>query len=208
MVANPAEFEDSIRCICRQRSNEVPTFGLIGQIIGRKGHHVVIEAMARIRERFPDLQFRLRVFGSGPDDYVNRVKSLAATRGVEHLVEWCGYQSSRDDIYPEIDFGVVPTTDPEPFGLVAIEPAVYGKPVIASATGGLPEIIRDGVTGFLVPPSDVDFLADRIAKLIADPALVRSLGERAYTDYKDRFSVTQFVDAYSRIIDSLMENQN
>jgi glycosyltransferase involved in cell wall biosynthesis len=102
-----------------------------------------------------------------------------------------------------MDFGLVPTTDPEPFAHVAIEPAVYGEPVIASATGGLPEIVRDGETGFLVPPSDPDALADRIARLVNDSGLVRTLGERAYTDYRQRFSDSSFLDGYCRIIDGL-----
>src|SRR5262249_5916904 len=119
------------------------------------------------------------------------------------LIEWSGYKTNRDEIYPEIDFGIVPTIDDEPFGLVAIEPAVYGKPVIASATGGLTEIVKDGETGFLVPPSDPDALADRLIRMINGPSLVRLLGAQAYADYRLRFNVSVFVSGYSQIIDEL-----
>jgi glycosyltransferase involved in cell wall biosynthesis len=87
---------------------------------------------------------------------------------------------------------------------VAIEPAVYSKPVIASACGGLVEIVKDGDTGFLVPPSDSNALADRISRLISSPDLVRALGERACTDYKARFDEPVFIEQYRRIVDSVI----
>jgi len=204
MVHNSTEFDDHIRCPPLAQPRDVPTFGLVGQVVERKGHHIVVEAMARIRARCPSLKFQLKIFGTGPDDYVKRIKALAAARGITPFIEWCGYRKSRDEIYPEIDFGLVPTTDAEPFAHVTIEPAVYGKPVIASASGGFPEIVKDGETGFLVPPSDPDALADRIVRLITDPHLVRTLGEHAYADYRVRFNELRFIDEYASIIDALM----
>jgi glycosyltransferase involved in cell wall biosynthesis len=204
MVNNSTEFSDDIRCFPLMQPRKVATLGLVGQVVERKGHHIAVEALARIRQRFPALEFRLKIFGTGPESYINRVKALATSRGVASLVEWCGYRNNCDEIYPEIDFGLVPTIDPEPFGLVAIEPAVYGKPVIASATGGLQEIVKDGETGFLVRPSDPDALAERITQLITNPDLVRTLGARAHADYCGRFNEPTFLEQYCRIIDALI----
>ena len=74
---------------------------------------------------------------------------------------------------------VVPSRWPEPFGMVAIEAMAVGRPVIASAVGGLPEVIQDGLTGILVPPNDSGALLTNLAKLIGDPELRARIGEAA-----------------------------
>jgi glycosyltransferase involved in cell wall biosynthesis len=203
-VYNPAAFEEVIRRVIRVPPREVPAMGIVGQVIERKGHHVVVEALALIHKRFPTLKFQLKIFGNGSEEYAKRVRALADARGVTSFIEWCGYRTNMDDIFPEVDFTLVPTVDPDPLPLAAIEPAVYGKPVIASTTGGLPEIVRDHLTGFLVPPGDAESLAARIATLIKNPNLVRTLGEQAYTDYKARFDGPVFLNQYCRIIDRLV----
>lgn len=203
-IHNPIPFGGEVRRPAGTEPRSVPTVGLVGQVVERKGHHVAIDALARVRERHRDLPFRLKVFGSGPDGYVATLKQRAESRGLGPVVEWCGYKTNKDDIYPQFDVGLVPTVDPEPFGLVAVEPAAYGKPVIASATGGLPEIVKHNETGWLVPPGDVEALAAQLAACLRDPGMVRRAGERAFADYRRRFDVPVILDQYCGVIDSLI----
>ncbi len=204
VVYNAADFDETIRCPGIVAPRTVPTFGLVGQVVERKGHHIAIEALAKIRARHPALAFKLMIFGGGSEAYIDQIKELAAAKGLTRFIHWCGYNTNRDEIYPEIDFSLVPTIDPEPFAHVTIEPAVYGKPIIASATGGTPEIVKDGVTGFLVPPADADALAERITRLLLEPNLADVLGQQAYSDYKARFNAPAFIDGYCRIIEGLL----
>ena len=75
--------------------------------------------------------------------------------------------------------GVMPSIWPEPQPLVTFEAMACGRPVVASATGGLPEVVIDGETGLLVPAGDVDALRDALRALLSDPVLRRRLGEAA-----------------------------
>jgi glycosyltransferase involved in cell wall biosynthesis len=72
---------------------------------------------------------------------------------------------------------VVPSLWPEPFGLVALEAMAAGKPVVASAVGGLADLVVDGATGILVPPGDVEALRGAIARLLGDPLLREKMGQ-------------------------------
>jgi glycosyltransferase involved in cell wall biosynthesis len=76
----------------------------------------------------------------------------------------------------------------ELLGLAALEAMASGTPVVASRIGGLPEIIRDGDTGFLVEPGDVDALRDRLAAVLGDPALARGLGGEARAHVREHFT--------------------
>jgi glycosyltransferase involved in cell wall biosynthesis len=76
----------------------------------------------------------------------------------------------------------------ELLGLAVLEAMASATPVVASRTGGVPEIVRDGETGFLVPPGDVGALRDRIEELLRDPALARRLGRQAREVVLDRFT--------------------
>jgi glycosyltransferase involved in cell wall biosynthesis len=76
----------------------------------------------------------------------------------------------------------------ELLGLVALEAMASGTPVIASHVGGLPEVVQDGVTGFLVPPGDVPALHDRLDQLLRDPALAHRLGQNSRELVLERFT--------------------
>lgn len=116
-----------------------------------------------------------------PDD-------LARLAEGDPRVRYIGYRKDVENIYHTADIVVVPSRWQEPLGLINLEAGACRKPVVATRVGGIPEVIEEGVNGFLVEPGDVGSLADRVASLIADPALRsrmgdagRSLVERNYT---------------------------
>lgn len=92
----------------------------------------------------------------------------------------------------------------ELLGLVVLEAMMSGTPVVCGALGGLPEIVEDGVTGFLVTPGNVEYLHERIGQILNDSALARRMGSAAREDALDRFTwdacARRCLDAYSEPI--------
>jgi glycogen(starch) synthase len=91
---------------------------------------------------------------------------------------------------------IVPSRWPEPFGLVALQAAQMGRPVIAAASGGLKDVVANGETGWLVPPEDAATLADRMAWLLANPGDARRIGATARRRAIEQFGFDAFLDAY------------
>jgi glycosyltransferase involved in cell wall biosynthesis len=93
---------------------------------------------------------------------------------------------------------------PESLPMVILEAMALGKPVVATATGGIPELIKDGQTGLLVPAGDASALAQSIHRLLANPDLAQQLGEAGRCRVEEQFSwknhVQQFEDLYQRLI--------
>jgi glycosyltransferase involved in cell wall biosynthesis len=103
------------------------------------------------------------------------------------------------------DAFVIPSTDHETFCIAACEAMACARPVIAARTGGLPEVVRDGETGYLVPPSDAQALAERIGMLLDDAALRQRLGANGRAWTLEMFTwekvVERVVGEYERALD-------
>jgi glycosyltransferase involved in cell wall biosynthesis len=129
-------------------------------------------------------------------DYPRLLRQLARDRDVHFLGPISDdelpavYRSSGVFVLPSVDltcYGKKVAVS-ELLGLSILEAMASGTPVVASAIGGVPEIVRDGETGFLVPPGDVDALRDRLAQVLGDPLLARRLGASARQSVLDRFT--------------------
>lgn len=141
-------------------------------------------------------------------DYLNLLRGLAANREVQFMGNLS--DSELPGVYRSAQVLVLPSVErtcygrtvkvSELLGLAVLEAMASGTPVIASRTGGLPEVIREGETGFLVTPGDVDALRDRLAQLLNDRALARRLGANARQDVLERFTWSKVaercLDAY------------
>ncbi|GAA2570024.1 hypothetical protein GCM10010435_50220 [Winogradskya consettensis] len=154
-----------------------PRLLFAGRLEQFKGPQVALAAMPAILVRHPDA--RLTISGSGPmeqtlTDYV-RDHDLAAH------VELTGWLAPGElqRRYAEADVVLVPSVWPEAFGLTALEAFAVGTPVVASAVGGLPDLVRVGETGALVPPGDAAALAAAVSDLLDDEPRRRLLGRGA-----------------------------
>jgi len=150
----------------------------VGRLVERKGVHYLLEALAQLRGSRP---VRLRVVGDGP--MRPALEARARELGVEDLVTFEGFISNQElaQRFAECDAFVLPAVvdakgDTEGLGVVLVEALSYGKPVIASAAGGITDVVRDGETGFLVPPADVAALVAAITRCIDEPERARALG--------------------------------
>lgn len=131
--------------------------------------------------------------GSGPVE--DELRSLAASLRHGPDIRMLGYVANPKRFLAAARVAVVPSVWEEAFGLAALEPLACGVPVIASAAGGLPEIVEHRRNGLLVPPGDEAALATALLELVRDPELCRRMGaqgrERARTDFDFRTAVTK-----------------
>lgn len=165
----------------------------VGYLVPKKGHSVLIDSCALLRER--GTRFRCRIFGDGP--LGAGLKRQVEKRSLVGLVELCGaishdevlalYGRGDVDIYvhPSIE---TPSGEREGIPVALMEAMAAGVPVISTTTGGIPELVVDG-TGILVPPGDPLALADAIERLTRDPAFRRRLGAAGRKRIEDAFSL-------------------
>ncbi len=185
-------------------TNGAPCIGVVGNIQEWKGQAVLVEAMARIVEQVPKAHAFIvggvhRAGAAYNDRLTQRVRELH----LENSLSATGFRSDIADVMNALDVVVHTSTRPEPFGRVILEGMLLGKPVVASAAGGVPELIRDGETGFLTPPGDAVGLAQRLIPLLQDSALRERIGQRAQAWARQQFGVQQHVAAMTAIYENL-----
>jgi glycosyltransferase involved in cell wall biosynthesis len=166
-----------------------PRLAIVGRLIGIKGHEVLFRALSQARERLPGLE--LEVAGDGPLEA--ELRATVAALGLEHAVTFLGRVAPAAPVLERAAVVVVPSFG-EGFGLVALEAMERGRPVVASAVGGLPEIVDDGRTGLLVPPGDPAALADAIVALAGDAAQVAAMGAAGRRRALEEFSQERCTD--------------
>lgn len=158
---------------------------LIGRINRIKGQDLLIESLCRLA---PDIRSRLevRIVGGAFEGDAARLDALRRRVQAENLsaiVRFEPFQEDADPLYRWADVVVVPSRRPESLGRVAIEAMAHGRPVIASAIGGLVEVVEDGVTGWLVAPNDPARLADVMAEVVTRPQTWRAYPAAARARY-------------------------
>jgi glycosyltransferase involved in cell wall biosynthesis len=156
-----------------------PTVLFVGRIVRNKGVEPLLEAVLGLRAEVPGA--RLRVVGTGESPLIERLRHRAAQAGAPEALELAGYVP-RDQLpeeYAAADVFAAPSVYEGGPGFVYLEAMACGVPVIGCAGSGASEVIRDGATGLLVPPSDVDALRDALRQLLTDDALRQRMGAAA-----------------------------
>jgi N-acetyl-alpha-D-glucosaminyl L-malate synthase BshA len=150
----------------------------------------VLAVFDRIRRRVPA---RLLLVGDGPE--LGPAYRHARELGITALVDAVGAQEEVLPLFSIADLFLLPSAQ-ESFGLAALEAMACDVPVVASRVGGLPEVIEDGVSGFLLPPDDLDGMAEAGVRVLTDPGLQRQIGEAARRRVHGQFSVDRVVPMY------------
>jgi len=181
---------------------------LAGRINRMKGQDLLIEAASFLRETgmLGRLQF-LIVGDTVPGDEALRdaLRSRAEALGVGSRVRFLPFTEDIFCVWAAADIAVVPSTEPEAFGLVAIEAMACGRPVVAAAHGGVLDIVEDGVTGLLFPPRSAKALADALTLLANDDELRRRLGEAGPRRQLRLFSLDAQVATIGAVCASLVK---
>ncbi|HUP53008.1 MAG TPA: N-acetyl-alpha-D-glucosaminyl L-malate synthase BshA [Longimicrobiales bacterium] len=158
----------------------------------------VIEVFARIKR---EVDARLVLVGDGPER--PRALKRAADLGLRDDVLFLGRHGSVEEILSCADLFLLPS-ESESFGLAALEAMACGAPVVASQAGGLPEVVVDGVTGYLLPVGAVDEMAEAGVRVLSDEAHAKQLSEAARALTVERFSAEAIVPRYEALYDRVL----
>jgi len=181
-------------------TTDVVTFGVVKVLDHKYGIDVLLDAFSVVSRKYPGTT-RLIIAGDGPLKL--DLEKQASELGVDHDVDFLGWVNNQEIpvLLSSLDVFVIPSRlDSESFGVVAVEAGAAKLPCIVSNVGGLPEVVLDGITGYVVPKNDVSTLANRMCQLYEDPDLRRSLGnnafERVASDYVWSENVNGMINCY------------
>ncbi|PAP75961.1 glycosyltransferase [Rubrivirga marina] len=185
-----------------------PLVLFVGRMVEKKGATYLLRAMAKVRADVPEAE--LVVIGDGPLRASLEREAAALVPGARFLGrrppaevrEWMN--RARVLSVPSI---VAKSGDREGLGIVFLEAQSVGTPVVTFPTGGVPEALDDGASGFLVPEKDVEALAARITSLLTDDALWASMSERGIAWVRERFDIRRQARALESLYDELTERQ-
>ncbi|MGH9435700.1 MAG: N-acetyl-alpha-D-glucosaminyl L-malate synthase BshA, partial [Terriglobia bacterium] len=153
----------------------------------------VVEIFTIVRREIPA---KLLMIGDGPERTL--AEWVARENGVAGDVMFLGKQNNVQDLINCADCLLLPS-ELESFGLVALEAMACGVPSVCSRVGGLPEVVRDGVDGFLVPPRDVQGMAARALEILADPSKREAMGRAGRERAQSRFCTDKIIPLYERL---------
>jgi glycosyltransferase involved in cell wall biosynthesis len=178
--------------------------GIFGRVTGWKGQKEFLRAAMQVLPKFPGL--RLYIVGDASDGdprYFDQCREIARSSPFADQIEFTGLVTDVATYYRKCTVVVHASIEPEPFGMVVIEAMAEARPVVASMLGAPPEIIQDGIEGYLVDPTDSDAMAGRISKLLGDPALATDMGIRGHkkvlAEYDPRVAARRFERLYVEV---------
>ena len=190
------------RRVARQRwkvSESEILFGCVGYLLPEKGQEIAVRAMAIVRQKFPEA--RLLLAGDGP-----------CRAGLERLVRelnlrdaaiFAGFIADVPQVYAALDAFVFPSLA-EPLGTSLLAAMAWGLPVVAVASGGVPEYVEDGQTGLLTASPNTELLSEGMIRLLSERPLRERLGQEARRTIEERFSAARMVENTIRVYEKVL----
>ncbi len=202
MDFSPYQKSDNENALRKEIGIDNQTF-LVGMIANFnfeiKGHQFFIEAAKRVSEQVPNVEFLL----VGDGALRQRFEKLSEELGVRQKIHFLGKRSDIPVILSSLNISVLCSTN-EGFSNVILESMAAGKPVVATYIGGNTELVSDGVTGYIVPPSDSMALAHAILVLLREPDRAKIMGRSAIAKVQNSFTMAAMVERYERLYQSLL----
>jgi glycosyltransferase involved in cell wall biosynthesis len=173
----------------------------VGRLEKLKGVEFLIQAMALITKVFP--QTRLTIIGDGSDK--TNLLNLSKRLQLEKYIQFAGWVENKDldAYYQNASIVVVPSVWVETFGIVILEAMSVGRPVIGTNIGGIPEIIDDGINGYLVAPQNPDQIAEKVIKLFWEGELLKELGRNARKTAEE-FSIEKHAENLEKVYQKIL----
>jgi glycosyltransferase involved in cell wall biosynthesis len=163
--------------------------GIVAALTGHKDHATLIDAAALLRERLP----RAVVVIAGEGELRAALETQARALGLDRGVVFAGFRTDLDRLMPAFDVFCL-SSHMEGLGTSLLDAMAFGRPVVATAAGGIPEAVADGQTGLLVPPRDPRALADALQAVLTNEDRARTLGEAGRARFLARFSAAHMVE--------------
>jgi len=180
-----------------------PLIGFVGLLDERKGIQFLLEAFAQVREEIPEA--RLLLVGEGK--LREHIEAFRQHHNFDGRLFLAGFQPNIPDFMNAFDLLVLPSVW-EGFGYVLIEAMASGKPVIATNTSSMPEIVRDGVEGLLVPPANAWALSTAIVKIIKNPPLAHQMGENGKKRVREKFTKERMIEEIEALFAGLIRRSH
>lgn len=173
-----------------------------GRVSEDKGVHTTVEAMNLLVHRLGLSEMKLVVAGSGPDAYRARLAELVRSFDIEDQVEFTGWlaREQMPALMAACDVLILATLQNEPLARVVLEAMASGLVVVGAVTGGMAEVLQEGVTGLTFAPGSADDLAQQIARLLQIPTLPHDLTRMARILVRDEFSLDHMVDQCEHLL--------
>jgi glycosyltransferase involved in cell wall biosynthesis len=179
---------------------DAPLVGVVARLEPEKGHRFLLEAWPAILDAAPEAW--LLVVGEGSQADALRAQAASLGRSVARRIAFSGRREDISALTAELSVAVLPSLR-EAQGISILEAMARRVPVVASAVGGIPEVITSGVDGVLVEPADSRTLAAAVSDLLTDPDLRRRIGEAGYRTVAERYSI----DAQVRRIEAVYDEE-
>jgi glycosyltransferase involved in cell wall biosynthesis len=173
--------------------------GCVGYLLPEKGQETVLRAMPAVRAKFP----RARLLLAGDGSCRERLEALTKQFGLQDAIVFAGFVEDVAQVYAALDIFVFPSLA-EPLGTSLLAAMAWGLPVLAVASGGVPEYVDDGENGLLVAESKPDLVTDGIVRLLRNDSLREHVGQKARRKMEAQFSASCMVQntlrAYQEIL--------
>jgi len=182
-------------------NNTNKVFAVIGRLFPDKAHRYFIDAFSDIKKAYP--KSVALIIGEGPSEEEIRKKIIDLK--LEDSVFLCGVRKDMMYVYKNIDYLVLPSlTEGLPY--VLLEAMLFKVPVLATDVGGIPNIVINDVTGYLVPAGDAQSLKNGMEKMLNNPEKSREMADKGYRLVNEKYSARRMAEGYRRLYDSVISD--
>lgn len=181
---------------------DVSVVATVARLVPVKGHKYLIDAAAEVVKSIPQARFLFIGDGKLREELQEQAENL----GLSSNILFLGWRKDVLEILPIIDLFVLPSIN-EGLGMVLVEAYAFGKPVVATNVGGIPEVVEDKKTGLLTPPKDSKKLAQAIIELLEDPKRAKKMGEEGKKKVITTFGVDVMVEKIERLYEELIRGK-
>jgi glycosyltransferase involved in cell wall biosynthesis len=175
-----------------------PVVGTVGALVAQKNHHTLIDAAALVVRAVPDARFV--ILGDG--ELRPALEEQIRHKHLERHVFLAGFRADVPELMKDFDVFALSSIQ-EGLCTSLVDAMAAAKPAVATAVGGVPEVVADGETGFLVPPRDHPALAEKIVRLLTDEPLRRRMGEAGLARARRLFTVERMVEQTAAVYERL-----
>jgi glycosyltransferase involved in cell wall biosynthesis len=192
----------------RSNNGQTVRIGIVGRIVPIKNFELFLQAARIVADTHPNVQFTVvggRGFFGSELEYYDHVISLAQSLNLTDRVSFLAPTEDLRPILNGFDILVV-SSHIETFGRTLVEAMALSKPVVATAVGGIPEVVADGEVGFLVPAGDAVSMAEKINKLVADAKLRENMGRKGYERVMKLYDIRMLTRKWEQLYETILQN--